>query len=247
MKAPIVLAPVTLLTLLEYILKNHVEQAIVVVCSSREDFLRKMLQPLQNSDEDHTSCPLLTPTLELLKSSQTVQLVFCPTLQTLHAWLCSRLSIMKPNHTGGNDDGVPGLTDHGIFQGQLLVIIDVVILHRNTSSFSAQGLGRTFAAMVDSAFHLRRQLVIAECFEPEPQEPALAASEDESEHTSTVAGHNHDAIQEKPWNEDVSILNVTTKSFGAGERGWMGRTVKIGQIVARWCTFKTLPENASNG
>jgi hypothetical protein len=43
-----------------------------------------------------------------------------------------------------------------------------------------------------------------------------------------------------PWEEQVSILNVTTKSFGAGERGWVGRTVKIRTVAERWFVFKTI-------
>ena len=43
-----------------------------------------------------------------------------------------------------------------------------------------------------------------------------------------------------PWDEEVSILNVTTKSFGVGERGWVGRTVKLRTVAARWCMFESL-------
>ena len=41
-----------------------------------------------------------------------------------------------------------------------------------------------------------------------------------------------------PWDEEVSLLNVTTKSFGAGERGWVGRTVRVRAVVGRWCGFR---------
>ena len=30
-----------------------------------------------------------------------------------------------------------------------------------------------------------------------------------------------------PWDEEISILNVTTTTFGARERGWVGRTSMI--------------------
>ena len=40
------------------------------------------------------------------------------------------------------------------------------------------------------------------------------------------------------WDEEVSMLNVTTKTFGAGERGWVGRTVSIRRVAGRWCHFK---------
>ncbi|CAD0089502.1 unnamed protein product [Aureobasidium mustum] len=45
-----------------------------------------------------------------------------------------------------------------------------------------------------------------------------------------------------PWDADVSMLNITTKTFGTGERGWVGRTVKIRQVAKRWCVFRELED-----
>jgi len=39
---------------------------------------------------------------------------------------------------------------------------------------------------------------------------------------------------EDPLEEQVAILNVTTRSFGAGERGWAGRTVKLRSLYLGW-------------
>ena len=47
-------------------------------------------------------------------------------------------------------------------------------------------------------------------------------------------------LASRPWEEEVSILNVTTKSFGAGERGWVGRTVTVRAVVGRWCVFRDM-------
>lgn len=59
---------------------------------------------------------------------------------------------------------------------------------------------------------------------------------------SVLEGELHDAaageLASNPWDDEVSILNVTTKSFGAGERGWVGRTVKVRAVVGRWCVFQ---------
>lgn len=51
-----------------------------------------------------------------------------------------------------------------------------------------------------------------------------------------------DGKRRSVWDEEVSILNVTTRSFGAGERGWVGRTVAVSGVVGRWCKFVSLPE-----
>ncbi|KAF1348069.1 hypothetical protein BDV97DRAFT_298736 [Delphinella strobiligena] len=47
---------------------------------------------------------------------------------------------------------------------------------------------------------------------------------------------------EDPWAQQLSMLNVTTKTFGVGERGWVGRTVSVRQVAERWCEFTTLSE-----
>lgn len=45
-----------------------------------------------------------------------------------------------------------------------------------------------------------------------------------------------------PWDEEISILNVTTKSFGAGDRGWVGRTVTIRRVAERYCRFESVSQ-----
>jgi hypothetical protein len=45
-----------------------------------------------------------------------------------------------------------------------------------------------------------------------------------------------------PWEQEVSILNVSARRFGSGsgERAWAGRTVKVKRIAARWFRFHNL-------
>ena len=44
------------------------------------------------------------------------------------------------------------------------------------------------------------------------------------------------------WQEQVPILNATTKTYaGLGEE-WSGRTVKVADVARRWCRFEALPE-----
>jgi hypothetical protein len=44
------------------------------------------------------------------------------------------------------------------------------------------------------------------------------------------------------WDQDLSMLNITTKTFGAGERAWVGRTVRIRQVAGRWFEFRKLED-----
>ena len=62
-------------------------------------------------------------------------------------------------------------------------------------------------------------------------------------------GDVHDAcagsLASNAWDDEVSILNVTTKSFAAGERGWVGRTVKVRAVAGRWCIFEEVKADAA--
>ncbi|CAD0088995.1 unnamed protein product [Aureobasidium vineae] len=51
-----------------------------------------------------------------------------------------------------------------------------------------------------------------------------------------------DRLATNSWDQDVSMLNITTKTFGTGERGWVGRTVRIRQVANRWCEFQKLED-----
>ncbi|KAI5239423.1 hypothetical protein E4T47_06623 [Aureobasidium subglaciale] len=94
------------------------------------------------------------------------------------------------------------------------------------------GFNRTFASIVDTAHCLGQHLIMVECSHPE-DEYETGAREDED-----MPDGNHPALN--PWDQDVSMLNITTKTFGAGERGWVGRTVNIRRIAQRWFAFRKL-------
>ncbi|KAI5199085.1 hypothetical protein E4T39_06440 [Aureobasidium subglaciale] len=96
------------------------------------------------------------------------------------------------------------------------------------------GFNRTFASIVDTAHCLGQQLVMVECINPE-DEYETGAREDED-----MLDGNHPALN--PWDQDVSMLNITTKTFGTGERGWVGRTVSIRRIAQRWFAFRKLKD-----
>ncbi|KAK5688524.1 hypothetical protein LTS10_000502 [Elasticomyces elasticus] len=128
-----------------------------------------------------------------------------------------------------DNQGIAGAQSHDT---RILAIANLIHLHRPTSAFSAQGLNRTYAGAVEAAFRSHSKLVTAECLEA----AKLAAKDTDAEgEMLDVADPRTSSV----WDEEVSILKVTTKSFGAGERGWVGRTVKLRTIAARWCVFES--------
>lgn len=163
---------------------------------------------------------LAAMSLQILSATRDVRVSFCPDLSHLLAHL-SNLSIQFPNTHPASAPGEPPVVER-----RILAIVNLIDVHKPTSSYSVQGLNKTFAAARDVAFALGAQLLIAECPLTRPRN--LSASDEM---------HASDVHATGPWDEQVSMLNVTTKTFGVGESGWVGRTVPIRVVAERWCRF----------
>lgn len=259
---PVVLHPVSLPDFLRYILDNHAPPTNLIVCSSRDAFLHELLRSVRAS-HDHRQTPasddrvavqsdaergarnpaadlarlhpLLIPTIHLVATSQTVRVAFCPDPPALQAHLA--VHGIRPA------DPAAALPDTSPAARPLLALLNPLALHRDTSSFSAQGLGRTLASAVEAALRAGQKLVVAEC-PPSGGDGAGAAHDEDGADDEGLGGNSmdvetsQDAGPEDPWEQQIAILNVTTRSFGVGERGWVGRTVRAKRVVERWCRFE---------
>ncbi|KXL42755.1 hypothetical protein M433DRAFT_30196, partial [Acidomyces richmondensis BFW] len=181
--SPIVLDGISLPGLIQYVLDEHDSPSLMVVCGTKAAFLEQLEAASARSF-------LKCPTLRILSTSKDVNLIFCPDITHLRALLARQTLI--PHQPDSIKEG-----------RRILVILNLLQLHRPTSAFSVQGVNRTFSVAVEAAHHTNSRLVLADV-----------------------------------WDEEVSILNVTTKSFRSSERGWVGRTVKLRTIAERWCIFK---------
>lgn len=243
-----------LMACLQHILAQHATSSTVVFCSTKEDFLERLqapttrpAQPLtdalprttqQHEDADHKNAEALSlpndvkpwdvPTLRLLASSRFVKLAFCPDITHLRAFLST------VGHRHMQHDEKNRSEDTNARSTSLLAVANPIQLHRPTSAFSAQGLNRTFSLAVEAAHFSKSRLIFFEC--ESKDEGRTADANDLNENGRTAAAEP----SLSPWDEELSILNVSTKSFGAGERGWVGRTIKIRAVAARWCTFEAL-------
>lgn len=265
---PIVLEVTATSQLINFLITNHAEPTRLIVCSTRDIFVQHLLDELavtapppstprsgqHNDDDDDDGKPknqfrrtdrdddrglstLLTPTLSLLATSRTIKLSYCPDLIHLLAHLSQLSSTMQRAHDS-TQQPPPTASSAG---RPILALLNPIRLHKPTSSFSAQGLNRTFAAAVETAHVLGMQLVV--CESPDPPDhvgPLLPLLEQQR-------GRDEDAGPERdtqgcagPWDHALSMLNVTTRTFGVGERGWVGRTVPVRRVAERWCTFVRL-------
>ncbi|KAF2083141.1 hypothetical protein K490DRAFT_52428 [Saccharata proteae CBS 121410] len=234
---PTVLHPTTLPAFIQHILDTHAPPTTLIICASRATFLQQLLHACKHSsepqipDEDdniNTAHSLLVPTLHLLSTCCTVNVAFCPTLESLRAYLSVYPAGGAPPRNFNAPSLSPPPKEHN---RSLLALLNPIALHRETTAFSAQGLSRTMAAAVEAAEAAGQKLVVGECAVAVKAGTASVNLQHDSRIQSTTPPPDL-------WAEEISILNVATKSFGAGERGWVGRTVSLRRVVGAWCSFE---------
>jgi hypothetical protein len=227
---PIVLEPCKTHHVLEYCLRHSTSTKHLIICSTRDAFLQSLLyevaQESRNGQND--ALDLLTPTLSNLYNSRNVQITFCADLTNLRAYLTTLGHINQPGRVEPESKNTHDQTC------PLLMMINPIRIHEHTLSYSAQGFNRTFASIVNVAHSLGHQLIMVECIDPEDEyETGVQEDEDMLDGDGRITN---------AWDQDLSMLNITTKTFGAGERAWVGRTVRIRQVAGRWFEFRKLED-----
>ncbi|KAF2630959.1 hypothetical protein BU25DRAFT_407529 [Macroventuria anomochaeta] len=235
---PTVLYPLTLPALLGHVLSTQSASSptTLIICSDRGTFLGDVAHSLkqqQDTSQNNNLKQLLVPTLHNLSTTRHIKLAFCASVQALLAYLTAydRPGYVHVDESEGKER---------------LVLVNPLALHKPTSSFSAQGLSRTFAAAVETALRTGATLHLVEC-EGRRDSHEVDGGDDVAMPDREEEGHVT-AEEQDPWDQDVSILNVSTRRFGsgAGERAWAGRTVKAKRIAARWFRFQDLAGHHMN-
>ncbi|KIW00478.1 uncharacterized protein PV09_08001 [Verruconis gallopava] len=250
---PKVFHPIELAPFVEYALYRICAPLHLIICSSQEIFLKELCASMQFAKDaaiaeseaigvgelgirrlSTKNHDLLAPTLRQLASSVHINVTFCSTLPQLRAYL-STYHASDHFQTGGDS----GITPQ---KWPVMALINPIALHRGTLDFSAQGLGRTLASAVEAAARTKAKLVVVECPpRANSSERNTGAMLDDDETPMPFLGHDtgmqSEAAHQDLWDEEVSILNISTSTFGAGARGWAGRTVKIKAVAERWFTF----------
>lgn len=161
---PFIIYRDTVQHLLHELLHAEHGSTTLIICSTRKRFLEQLLPVLtahqpttaltssqrpraEQTSENVQPHPFLDQTLELISKSKAVRLAFCPTINTLRAYLSS-------------------LKTHGTARpnaGPSLLILDLIFLHHGTSNFSVQGLMRSLASAVEAAARNYLDLQLCEC------------------------------------------------------------------------------------
>lgn len=194
----------------------------LVICSTRKAFLRQIAPTLltpqaqeipasqESLEEDEgPQNPLphrfLVPTLGLLAAARALKLAFCPTIKSLRAWLST--------YTASTDTFFARDSN----ARRCLILVDLVLLHRDTSEFCVQGLSRTLACAVEVAARNRMNLRLVEC------------KDFHGVHDST---RGYDL-----WSAQVPLLSGSVRLGGDGVN-WAGRAISVRKIAGRWLRFE---------
>ncbi|KAJ5106924.1 hypothetical protein N7456_003599 [Penicillium angulare] len=179
----------------------------LIICGTRSEFLVQLSAAIrsQSAPDATRRHDLLANTIGLLANSSKVRLTFIPSLESLRSYLATL-------------DAEIGVKEdiHESSKSPSLVILDLVALHGPTMEFAAQGLSRTFAAAVESAYRADMDLVLCECMN------AVDPS------SGDWGG--------KLWDTQVPLLNGSLR-IRSEEGNWGGRGISIKRVAQRWFTF----------
>ncbi|KAF2645275.1 hypothetical protein P280DRAFT_495194 [Massarina eburnea CBS 473.64] len=233
-----VIYPLTPSSLLNHILttQSNTSRTTLIICSSRETFLQGLLGSLQQQGTQQGTQlqDLMAPTLHNLATARHVKTSFCASVPALLAYMTAHRGEVESAHADESESRRVAAAGT-----ETIVLVNALALHAPTPSFSAQGLSRTFAAAVEMATRVGAALVLAECQGRRGGETGETGGEGDV----VVDG------EVDPWEQDVSILNVSAKKFASkdSDRAWAGRTVKVKRIAARWFHFHRLPNSSNHG
>ncbi|KAJ5782905.1 hypothetical protein N7457_004679 [Penicillium paradoxum] len=141
--------------LLQQLLEGNSDTNLIV-CATKAAFLAQLTAAIRSQRADPTAAvghDLLTKTIGLLARSSKIRLTFCPSLESLRAYL----AVFSPVGGVAAEDRTQCHDRH------LLVILDMIALHVTTSEFSAQGISRTLASAVEAGFRAGMDLRLYEC------------------------------------------------------------------------------------
>lgn len=235
---PLVLSPTLPSELLTYIANHAHHPTTLLICSTRDDFLSTLVDDVkgqteksatgneintsaqdQDQDLDHqppvfTDHRLLHAPLHLVARTRHIRTLFVPTVSHLRALLAT----LDPADSKIPPPPPPPPTATQITSNSppLLLVYGMLELHRDTSEWSAQGLGTTMAGLVEASARLGMRAVVVE---PRGEEMTSL---------------------EEVLHEGMPLLSSSARRLADGDEGWSGRRVEVGRVLGRWFEAKNV-------
>ncbi|CAD6448577.1 ffc07818-f94c-40ab-8e7a-50cd104b8be1-CDS [Sclerotinia trifoliorum] len=250
--------------LLTWILNHSAYPTTILICKSRAAFVSSLLADItSNTSLPPASSPqypisatapvetlshsLLLKILHQISISRHISFLYVPTTSHLRAYL----SVLSPE-TRSKIEAPPDLEwDKLSIKRAMIVVYGLVELHRDTSEWSAQGLNRSLAGLVDMGGRHKRAVV---CLEERTKEKRRSdelnlygegeGDFDDTSNDGDGMGSDENRRRDKRtwngWDEKVPMLNGSVRRAGSEseDSGWSGRTVEVGRIFARWFDFQ---------
>lgn len=219
---PVVLPPCSPSDMISYALQHP--GTTIMICSTRSAFLNSLASSVCENPESH----LLHATLHQIASSRSTTLAFLQTISHLRAYL----AVFQPKTTLDTPASMRSDT-----RKPLLLVYGLLNLHRDTSEWSAQGLGITMASLVEAGS--RHSCRIVMCEEDVEEDLDIIDAITIEEETGDLQREERDEMRKSNcWHEAMPILNGSTRRLVDEEAGWAGRTVEVGRVLQRWCLFQ---------
>ncbi|KAI0132431.1 hypothetical protein BJ170DRAFT_613912 [Xylariales sp. AK1849] len=245
---PVILSPALPSELLTYILNHHVYPTTLIICSTRSDFLQSLAEDVEtqsepgpqpggtseqgSSGQDQAPLPephnnkhsLFASPLSQLAISRHIRTVYLATVTHLRAYLAvfslSDSKILSPP---------PSFSAMGR-KPPHLIVYGAIELHRDTSEWSAQGLGNTAAALVETGHRLGWRVSVIE-----PRSGCEIRGEEGVQRGGGEVGEFEVLLRER-----IPVLSGGIRRMGldSEEGSWSGRTVEVGKAMGRWFTFQ---------
>ncbi|KAF7945977.1 uncharacterized protein EAE97_005015 [Botrytis byssoidea] len=266
----ITLPPALPSELLTWILNHGAYPTTILICKPRAAFISSLLAdvtsstpPLPSSPIDIPSSPpnpatsdaqpqtpshsLLIKTLHQVSLSRHISIIYIPTISHLRA----HLSVLSPDAASKIGAPPDPKWDKVGRKRAMIVVYGLIDLHRDTSEWSAQGLNRSLAGLVEIGGRDKRVVVCLE--ERDRKIESSESMEVDGDGNEDIAGPTNDRNgfdsgenigrdnrTRKVWDEHVPMLNGSVRRTGleSEDRGWSGRTIEVGQIFARWFDFE---------
>ncbi|GCB22162.1 hypothetical protein AAWM_05047 [Aspergillus awamori] len=212
---------------LQYIITQDAPTTLLLICSTKEQFLEHLLLASSSfsgrgtEEHQHHHQILTKNTIGVLSKSSSINIVYCPTLENLRAYLSV---IRSPEGKAAGGGGLQGelITEEKEEQTRrtpsLMAILGPLALHVPTSEFSAQGLSRTFAAAVEVAAREGMDLVLCECRDAVD---------------SNGGGNGRGEVL---WHTQVPLLNSSVR-VGEESTSYRGGRVPVKRVLQRWFEF----------
>lgn len=163
---------------------------------------------------DQTRAQLLAAPLLQVAVSRHLRVVFVPTVSHLRAFL----AVFSPMDPTSKVRPPPlDISRPGVCEPPSLLVYGFLGIHRDTSEWSAQGIGCTAAGLVEAAYRNKFAAVVLEA---------------ESPNTADFADGTSEGIAV----EEIPVLSGSARRLGQdGESGhWTGKTVPIERVLGRW-------------